>query len=140
MLSRAIRMPAIRRLLVVLVLIVAYQGWLSIQAVGKAEPDVGSSADSHGRFSVDVKLGFAPERFHILQLQKHGRIAGTDGNVVHLRSVSADGVDALARLYWVDHIFAGGRGSGDEGEIDLAIGSCLALVEHSQRNQAPCLT
>lgn len=70
----------------------------------KVAPGVGDDPDRRGRFAVDVRLDFAPERYHILELQKHGRIAGTDGNVVHLRSVSPAGVDALARMYWIDRL------------------------------------
>jgi hypothetical protein len=51
-------------------------------------------------------LDFPPERYHVLELQKHGRIAGTTDNVVHLRSVSPAGVDALAREYWIEALTA----------------------------------
>ncbi len=89
------------------VLLLAYQVWLSVQAIGKVDDGVGTDPAPNGRFSVDVRLDFPPERFHILELQQHGRIAGSDGNVVHLRSVSPEGVDALARMYWIDEISAG---------------------------------
>lgn len=104
--SRAAKSPTLRKIAVVILLVAAYQIWLTVQASGKAGPGVGEVRDERGRFSVDVELGFAPERYHILQLQKHGRIAGTDGHVVHLRSVAPAGVDALARWYWVDSIEA----------------------------------
>jgi hypothetical protein len=105
-LRRAARSPALRRIAVVILLVLVYQGWLSVQAIGKAEPGVGADPDERGRFPVDVVLDFPPERYHVLELQKHGRIAGTDGNVVHLRSVSPAGVDALAREYWIDALTA----------------------------------
>lgn len=105
-LRRAARSPALRRIAVVILLVLVYQGWLSVQAIGKAEPGVGADPDERGRFPVDVVLDFPPERYHVLELQKHGRIAGTDGNVVHLRSVSPAGVDALAREYWIDALRA----------------------------------
>lgn len=108
---RAAKSPTLRKIAVVILLIVAYQVWLTVQASGKAGPGVGEERDDRGRFSVDVELGFAPERYHILQLQKHGRIAGTDGNVVHLRSVAPAGVDSLARWYWVESIEAPERGA-----------------------------
>ncbi|MGW2342143.1 hypothetical protein [Streptomyces sp. NPDC001661] len=87
-------------------LVIAYQVWLGVQATGKVGPGVGELRDPRGRFAVDVELGFKPERYHILQLQKHGRIAGTDGDVVHLRGVAPAGVDALTREYWIEHIEA----------------------------------
>jgi hypothetical protein len=104
----AVHNTALRRIAIVVLLVLLYQGWLSVQAIGKAGPGVGADPDERGRFPVDVVLGFAPERYHVLELQKHGRIAGTDGTVVHLRSVSPAGVDALAREYWIDALVAPG--------------------------------
>jgi hypothetical protein len=97
----AVRSRAVRRIAVVVLLVLLYQGWLGVQAIGKAAPGVGAVPDERGRFPVDVVLDFPPERYHVLELQKHGRIAGTTGNVVHLRGVSPAGVDALAREYWI---------------------------------------
>jgi hypothetical protein len=105
-LRRAVRSAALRRIAIVVLLVLVYQGWLSVQAIGKVGPGVGAEPDERGRFPVDVVLDFPPERYHVLELQKHGRIAGTDGNVVHLRSVSPAGVDALAREYWIDALIA----------------------------------
>lgn len=96
-----------RRLLIVAALLITYQVWLLVQSTGKVEPGVGENPGSDGRFPVDVVLDFPPERFHILELQNHGRISGTDDTVVHLGSVSPAGTDALARLYWVDSIAPG---------------------------------
>ncbi|WP_242902428.1 hypothetical protein [Actinomadura terrae] len=108
---RAAKSPALRKIAVVIAIVLAYQLWLVVQAHGKVGPGVGAERDGRGRFAVDVELGFAPERFHILRLQKHGRIAGTDGHVVHLRGVAPAGVDALAREYWIKHIEVPKRGS-----------------------------
>lgn len=102
-----LRSKVARPILVLVALIVVYQVWLTLQAAGKVADDVGNDPDPNGRFEVDVHLGFAPERFHILKLQDHGRIAGSDGDVVHLRSVSPAGVEALARWYWVEEITSG---------------------------------
>lgn len=105
--TERLRSPVWRRLLVVVLLVVVYQVWINVQAVGKVADGVGVEANERGRFTVDVRLGFPPERFHILELQDHGRISGTDDMVVHLRSVSPAGVDALARMYWVEEITPG---------------------------------
>src|SRR5262245_33000820 len=83
-----LRNGVVRRLLILVLLIAAYQTWLTVQAQGKATDGVGADADAQGRFSVDLRLGFAPERFHILALQHHGRVAGSEGHIVHLRGVS----------------------------------------------------
>ncbi|MFE0417898.1 hypothetical protein [Streptomyces tendae] len=101
---RAAKSPTVRKIAFLFLLVIAYQVWLSVQTIGKVDAGVGEVRDPRGRFSVDVELGFPPERYHILQLQKHGRIAGTDGHVVHLRGVADAGVDALARWYWIEHI------------------------------------
>jgi len=103
---RALRSATLRRIAVVVLAVLLYQGWIGVQAIGKAEPGLGDTPDERGRFDVDVVLGFVPERYHILQLQQHGRIAGTDDMVVHLRGVSPSGVDALAREYWIDSLVA----------------------------------
>lgn len=104
LLRRAAGSPTLRKIAVVVLLVIAYQVWLSVQANGKVGPGVGAERDARGRFAADVELDFAPERYHILRLQKHGRIAGTDGHVVHLRGVAPAGVDALAREYWIERI------------------------------------
>ena len=93
-----------RTLAVLLLLVVVYQAWLSVAALGKVADGVGAEPDARGRFAVDVVLGFEPERFHVLELQEYGRVRGTDGTVLHLRSVSPAGVDEMARKYWIDEI------------------------------------
>ncbi|MBE3000993.1 hypothetical protein IDM40_20175 [Nocardiopsis sp. HNM0947] len=104
LLSRAVRSATLRRIAVVVLLVLLYQAWLGLQSFGKVEPGVGEDPDQLGRFDVDVVLGFPPERYHLLKLQDHGRIAGTGDTVVHLRGVSPAGVDALTREYWIDGI------------------------------------
>lgn len=99
---RAVSSATLRRIAAVVLLVLLYQAWLGVQTIGKVEPGVGEDPNELGRFDVDVVLGFAPERYHLLQLQDHGRVAGTDGTAVHLRGVSPAGVDALAREYWID--------------------------------------
>ena len=102
----SIRNTAVRRIVIVVLLVVAYQGWLSVQALGKVGSEVGEDPNARGRFAVSVVLDFKPQRFHILELQKHGLIRGTDGTVVQLRAVSPAGADALARYYWIEAIKA----------------------------------
>lgn len=96
-----------RTLTVLVLLILIYQAWLSVTAATKVHDAVGANTDDRGRFAVDVVLGFPPERFHVLQLQDHGRIRSTEGNVLHLRSVTQADVDAIARKYWIKEILPG---------------------------------
>ena len=98
-----------RTLAVLLLLILIYQAWISVTALDKVADGVGDNPDARGRFAVDVELGFPPERFHTLELQEYGRVRGTTGNVLHLRSVTQDGIDAMARKYWIKEIRPGGE-------------------------------
>lgn len=93
-----------RILVVVVVLVLAYQAWIGITASGRVADGVGERPDPRGRFAVDVELGFPPERFHVLELQEYGRVRGTTGTVLHLHLVTRDGVDAMARKYWIKEI------------------------------------
>jgi hypothetical protein len=48
-----------------------------------------------------VTLSFPPERFHVLALQRFGRVSGTENNSVEVRGVRQQDLDAVARPYWV---------------------------------------
>ncbi|AYY14682.1 hypothetical protein EF847_20285 [Actinobacteria bacterium YIM 96077] len=96
-----------RALAGLLVLVVAYQVWIGITATTKVDDDVGRDRSQEGHFAIDVVLGFVPERFHMLQLQDHGRIGGRTDNVLHMHRVTDEDVDAIARKYWVEEIRAG---------------------------------
>jgi hypothetical protein len=98
-----------RTLAVLVLVILIYQIWISVTAMGKVADGVGDNPDARGRFAVDVVLGFPPERFHTLELQDYGRVRGTTDNVIHLHLVTSDGVEELARKYWIEEILPGGR-------------------------------
>ncbi|NEE02927.1 hypothetical protein [Phytoactinopolyspora halotolerans] len=96
-----------RTLIGLIVLIVGYQVWLTASAGGKIADGVTDEPDRRGQYSIDVELGFPPERFHILEMQSYGRIRGTTENVIHLNGVMEDEIDAIARKYWVEEIRPG---------------------------------
>lgn len=96
-----------RTLVVLLVVVIAYQVWITAAAPAKVAEGVGDERDARGRFAIDIVLDFAPERFHVLEMQEYGRVRGTSGNILHLRQVTDDGVDALARKYWIKEIRPG---------------------------------
>lgn len=96
-----------RTLAVLLLLVVTYQAALSLTAGGKVAEGITATADARGRVAVDVVLGFPPERFHVLELQEYGRVRGTDGHVLHLRSVEPDDLRAIARRYWIRELRPG---------------------------------
>ena len=56
------------------------------------------------RVNVLVMLPFEPERFHVLAMQRFGRVAGTEDNGIELRGVKAEDLDSVARPYWVRHV------------------------------------
>ncbi|NDL57516.1 hypothetical protein F7O44_10565 [Phytoactinopolyspora sp. XMNu-373] len=96
-----------RTLAMLIVLILAYQVWIGVTAMSKVADGVGEELDRRGTFTVDVVLGFPPERFHMLELQAYGRVQGTTDNVLHLRNVTQEDVDAMARKYWIKEIRPG---------------------------------
>jgi hypothetical protein len=53
------------------------------------------------RVNVLVTLPFPPERFHVLALQRFGRVSGTENNSVEVRGVRQQDLNAVARPYWV---------------------------------------
>ena len=53
------------------------------------------------RVNVQVTLAFPPERFHVLALQRFGRVSGTENNSVEVRGVNQEDLNAVAKPYWV---------------------------------------
>lgn len=88
---------------IVFALLVAYcawQAWLRVAAPGK----VAAELRGQPRVNVLVTLAFVPERFHVLEMQRYGRVSGTEDTGIELRGVTADNLDAVARPYWVRHV------------------------------------
>ena len=102
--GRAVRSTPGRTLLVLLLLLAAYRVWITVQAAGKVDPAVYREADERGRLAVRVHLSFPPERFHILEIQKFGRIRRVERTTVEVHSVLPAGVGSLARRYWITAI------------------------------------
>ena len=88
-----------RIVLAALALYLGFQAWLTLSAPGKVAPDLAGTPAR--RLNVTVTLPFPPERFHVLALQRFGRVAGTEENAVELRGVAKENLTALARPYWV---------------------------------------
>jgi hypothetical protein len=79
----------------------AWQGWLSLAAPGKIAP--GLKADAQ-KVNILVTLPFPPERFHVIALQKYGRVSGTQDNSIEVRGVNQANLPAVARPYWVTRV------------------------------------
>ena len=93
-----------RTIAVILVLVIAWQVYLSVRAPGRVDPALAAEVVLGGPVRVSVILNFEPERFHTLFLQDYGRVMGVSGNEVRLRDVRPESVGALARVYWIDRL------------------------------------
>lgn len=100
-LSRLSRSRLVRTVVVILVLVLAWQIYLSIMAPAKISPELAAEAEQGEPVRVTVVLNFEPERFHTLFLQDYGRVMGVSGDEVRLRDVRPESVAALARVYWI---------------------------------------
>ena len=89
-----------RILLGLLVAWLLWQAWLFVQAPGK----IGHGFPDRQRVNALVTLPFTPERFHILVLQRFGRVSGTEDHSVELRNIDKNQLDDIARYYWVRRI------------------------------------
>ncbi len=90
-----------RIVLGILACYLGWQGWLALAAPGKIAPEL---RDGKPRVNVMVTLAFPPERFHVLEMQRFGRVSGTEDNSVEVRGVRRDDLDAVARPYWVRRV------------------------------------
>ncbi len=105
---RAILASGRGRILVGVVLAYAcWQAWLTIAAPGKVQQAL---RNERPRVNVQVTLAFPPERFHVLAMQRFGRVSGTEKNSVEVRGVKREDLNAIARPYWVRSV-----GPMDEG-------------------------
>jgi hypothetical protein len=82
----------------VFALYLGWQLWLVLAAPMKVASELRTDGP---RVNVLVTLSFPPERFHVLALQRFGRVSGTENNSVEVRGVKQQDLDAVARPYWV---------------------------------------
>lgn len=87
-----------RIVLGVLLFYLAWQGWLRVAALGKIAAGLNTGAE---KVNILVTLPFPPERFHVIVLQRYGRVSGTQDNSIEVRGVRKEDVHAVARPYWV---------------------------------------
>jgi hypothetical protein len=79
----------------------AWQLWLTAAAPAKVAEELRSGRE---RVNVLVTLAFPPERFHVLAMQRFGRVSGTENRSVELRGVRRNELNAVARPYWVESV------------------------------------
>jgi hypothetical protein len=85
-----------------LVALVVWKIGLLLLAPAKVMP--GFTPNARGQVNVLVTLRFAPERFHVLAFQQHGRVSGTQDDSIEVRGVRFAELNALARPYWVKRV------------------------------------
>ena len=90
-----------RLLIAALAAYLAWQLWLSYAAPGKIAAGLTAGP---GKVNILVTLPFPPERFHVLALQRFGRVSGTEGNSIEMRGVNTTELAAVARPYWVTKV------------------------------------
>jgi hypothetical protein len=105
----ALRHRTTRFLIVVVLLWLGWEAWLSVGAARRLGPELRRELDGGGLVNVAVTLGFAPEDFHIRIFQGHGIVSGVRGNAVLLNRVKPADVRQIARYYWVGRIELQGR-------------------------------
>ncbi len=90
-----------RTILLVLLAVLAWHGWLWLAAPFKIAADMPTDRN---RVDVLVTLAFVPDRFHVQELQRFGRVSGTRDNQVEVRSVNRANLHRLARPFWVESV------------------------------------
>ena len=101
LLDALLRSPKGRFLIAALACYLAWQAWLSHAAPGKIAPGLTAGGD---KVNILVTLPFPPERFHVLALQRFGRVSGTEGDSIEVRGVKSTELTAVARPYWVRRV------------------------------------
>lgn len=105
MLGRLLRSVSFLSVVALVAAIGCYQAWLALGASGRIGAGVLQRAEAEGTIPAVIRLPFKPERFHIAKIQAEGRIRRVNGNAVELRSITPDGIRALAgRYYWIERI------------------------------------
>jgi hypothetical protein len=87
--------------LVVAALAAGWQAFIALTVPSRLSPEVVAALAQAPRVNVAVRLGFAPEEFHIRLFQGHGVVRGVQGTTVLLDRVPAADVERIARYYWV---------------------------------------
>jgi hypothetical protein len=88
-------------LLVVAALAAGWEVYTVLAAPRRLAPELAAALAREPRVNVAVRLGFAPEEFHIRLFQGYGVVRGVQGTTVLLDRVRAEDVGRLARYYWV---------------------------------------
>ena len=100
-LRAVLRSPKGRFVVAALIAYLGWQLWLTQEAPAKIAGGLTAGVD---KVNILVTLPFPPERFHILALQRFGRVSGTEGNSIEVRGVRSTDLLGVARPYWVRRV------------------------------------
>jgi hypothetical protein len=98
---RLLRHRTVVFLLVVGALAAGWQAFIAVTAPRRLAPELAAALARQPRVNVVVRLGFAPEEFHVRLFQEHGVVRGVQDETVLLDRVRPEDVHRLARYYWV---------------------------------------
>ena len=98
----AVRSTRGRIVIGAIIALVVWKVGLVLVAPSKVMP--GFTPNARGQVNVLVTLRFAPERFHVLAFQQHGRVSGTLDDSIEVRGVSFAKLNAVAQPYWVKRV------------------------------------
>lgn len=99
---RILRTRLAKVVIVIVVLTVAWRGYLMLRAPSVVSAELSAEVDQGEPVEVAVHMGFPPERFHTLFLQDYGNVVSVTGDMVVLRDVRPESVGMLAQVYWID--------------------------------------
>lgn len=100
------RHTTVRTVIVILILVLAFQLVITLRAPSVISPEVQAEYDRGGKYisKIVVNFGFKPEDFHIKTMQEHGAIAGVSDQGVTLMYVPREELSKIAKIYWVKEI------------------------------------
>ena len=104
---RVLRWRPVTFLIVIAVGAAVVNLYLSLAAVGKVDDELAQAAKTQPTVAVVVELGFAPEEFHLQELQAYGTVGSVEGQQINLLQVDAADVEQIAREYWVQELHHG---------------------------------
>ena len=94
-----------------LLLYLGWQVYLSLAAPTKLGAGLGDGngngngdGNAQGKVAVVVTLAFTPDRFHVITMQRFGRVSGAQDQSIEVRGVRRADLTRLARPYWVNRV------------------------------------
>ncbi|MGI9860385.1 hypothetical protein SDD30_03240 [Moorella naiadis] len=99
-----IRHPSIWFTCLILVLLLAWQGWAFATMNERITPDLKTALESQKYVNIKVVLPFSPEPFHMEKFHDMGTVIFANENSIMINRVKAKDVWSLAREYWITSI------------------------------------